>query len=75
MHDEFNIVKIRGNFLVSMFLLVSKFIVNSIIPILIPLYVLRIWHHIETIVTVNENVAKQKVNMLDNGCACALLNT
>lgn len=75
MQDEFNIVKIRGNFLVSMFLLVSKFIVNSIIPILISLYVLRIWHHIETIVTVNENVAKQKVNMLDNGCACALLNT
>lgn len=75
MQDEFNIVKIRGNFLVSMFLLVSKFIVNSIISILIPLYVLRIWHHIETIVTVNENVAKQKVNMLDNGCACALLNT
>lgn len=75
MQDEFNIVKIRGNFLVSMFLLVSKFIVNSIIPILISLYVLRIWHHIETKVTVNENVAKQKVNMLDNGCACALLNT
>lgn len=41
MQDEFNIVKIRGNFLVSMFLLVSKFIVNSIIPILIPLHVLE----------------------------------
>lgn len=75
MQDEFNIVKIRGNFLVSMFLLVSKFIVNSIIPILISLYVLRIWHHIETKVTVNENVAKQKVNKLDNGSVCALLNT
>ena len=54
MNDKFSIAKIYGNFvgllfLVSMFVLVSKFIVSPLSPVLIPFCSLTICHNIKTI--------------------------